>query len=481
MPDRPNILLITADGMRYDALNCNGNMLAVSPRLDAFAGEGVRFSRAYCSQPICMPCRASIMTGRFPHAHGVWQNGVPLDSSLINLPTLLGELGYSTTKIGKCHFTPWLDSLNPNEGGHHVEYRGDGPYFGFERVRVTDHSPQDRYFEWLRERFPQHVELALNPRREKPADATVGWKGSLPAEATKSAYTADLTITALQHRDKSRPFFLWSSFIDPHHPYNPSPPFCDMFDHANFPKPPQNDGPPPSLPPSYHHWARRLAEHWGHVDTATRDWLRVRRMYQGKVAMVDHFIGQVLDTVRQEGLWDNTLIMFLSDHGTMLGDYGLMQVGEYSQECLIRVPMMCKPPATEQRRGESDALVSVVDILPTLLDYAGGESPLGVQGLSLRDVLEDPGSAIRESLMVENRWGQAPPEGFHTLITPRYKLSVQTDGIHGELYDLHEDPREMHNRFQNPDLRQVQTDLLHQFAAEMLRIEDPLPRRVACW
>jgi arylsulfatase A-like enzyme len=479
MNEQPNILFITADGMRYDALRCNGNALAQSPRLDALAREGVRFTRAYCSQPICMPCRSSIMTGQYPSVHGVWQNGVPLDENLPNLPTLLGELGYDTSCYGKFHFKPWLDGLDPNESGHHREYDGDGPYYGFNRARVTDHSDEDRYFDWVNQHHPQHLELARNPRREAPSDATNAWKGTLPAEATKSRYTADLCIDDMRHRDRDKPMFLWASFIDPHHPYNPPPPYCDMFDDADFPQPPDNAGPDASLPSWYHDWKRRLAEHWGYTDAATRDWLRMRRMYQGKVAHVDDEIGRVLDALRDEGLWHNTLVVYMSDHGTMLGDYGLVQVGEYSQECLVHVPMIIKPPTG--LHASTDALASAIDVLPTMLDYAGGASPLGVQGHSLRGVIEGREVHVRDALMIEQRWGQNPPEGFTTLVTERYKLSAATNGIEGELYDLHNDPREVNNLFNHGHYREIQADLMHRLAVELQRQRNPLPRRTGCW
>ncbi len=478
MSERPHVLIITADGMRYDALACHGNAQAVSPRLDAFAAESVHCTRAYCSQPICMPCRASIMTGRYPGAHGVWQNGVALDEATPTLPALLAGAGYTTACYGKCHFTPWLDTLDPDEAGPGNEYNGDGPYYGFQHVRVTDHSRQDRYFDWLTEHHPQHVALARDPHSEKPADATIAWKSALPREATKTHYITDLTIDAIRQRERDQPFLIWSSIIDPHHPYNPPLPYCDMFDDVNFPQPACNDGPGPDLPRSYHDWKQRLAEHWGHTDTAQRDWLRIRRMYQGKVAHVDWQIGRIFDTLRDEGLWDDTIVLFLSDHGTMLGDYGLVQVGEYSQEPLVHVPMMWKAPAGDAH--QTDALVSVVDILPTLLDYAAVDVPPGVQGLSLRPVLES-GETIRDHLIIEQRWGEQPTEEFTTLVTDRHKFSVYSNGVEGELYDLRDDPLEQRNLFNDPAAAALQNELMHRFAAAQLRCMDPLPLRTGCW
>src|SRR5690606_24851403 len=192
---RPNLLMISCDGMRYDALRCNGNELVRTPNLDRLAAAGTRYSRAYCPQPICGPCRASVMTGRYPWAHGPWQNGFTLRDDPTLLPHLAAAHGYRTECYGKCHFRPWLSSLDPSEAteAQNPEYLGDGPYYGFQRVRVADHSSKDRYYDWVAEHFPQHLDLAHDRAREKPAGVKLGWKTSLPVEATKSRYIGDLS------------------------------------------------------------------------------------------------------------------------------------------------------------------------------------------------------------------------------------------------------------------------------------------------
>lgn len=480
---RPHILILTADGMRYDALASNGNALARSPRLDELAKQGISFDRAYCSQPLCMPCRSSIMTGRYPSAHGVWQNGITLDESEILLPELLRHAGYKTHCYGKFHFQPWLQGLTPDENAHQCEYRGDGPYYGFEHVRVMDHSNEDRYHAWVKQHFPQHAQLARSPRSDPqydPAGCNIAWKSSLPAQATKSSYVAQLSIDAIAAHDAEQPLLLWSSFIDPHHPFNPPVPYCDWFDEVDFPPPPSVEGTSGDLPAHYHAWVKRLREHWGHTDTAQKHWQTLRRMYQGKVAHVDAQIGRVLDAARQSPLWDDMIVLFMSDHGTMLGDYGLVQIGEYSQEALVHIPMIWRLPGTPSIT-RTDALASVVDVLPTLLDHAGLTSPLGVQGRSLRPVMEGSQTKVRDQLHVENRWGQDPPMGMVTLVTERYKLSVCSHPNEGELYDLRDDPQEVHNRFNQPQWRTIKLELMHRLVMENLCQSDPLPRRTGCW
>jgi len=478
MSAKPNFLFISADGMRYDSLGCNGNALAKTPNIDRLASQGTRFSRSYCSQPICMPCRSSIMTGRYPSAHGVWQNGIALDPSQPLLPELLSHGGYHTACYGKCHFKPWLPSLTPDERAHRPEYVGDGPYYGFDRVRVADHSPQDQYYDWLKENFPQHLGKAKHPFDERPEGATVAWKGTLPAEATKTRYISELTTNAIGEQRAEQPFFIWSSIIDPHHPYNPPAPFCDWYDGADFAPPPSKEG-PGNLPKHYHAWLKRLHDEWGHVDTAQKHWLQVRRMYQGKVSHVDHEVGRILAALDEAGLADNTIVLFWSDHGTMLGDFGLLQIGEYSQESLIRVPMIWRGPGVDQQT--SNALTSAVDVMPTLLSMAGIDVPTSVQGSSLTPLLDYSQPTVRDQLIVENRWGQNPPEGFNTLVTDQYKLSLYTNGNEGELYDLQKDPQELNNLFDQPDMTQVQADLSQRMAVELLRQRDPLPMRTACW
>jgi len=483
MSTQPNLLIISTDCLRYDALHCNGNALARTPRLDALAARGVRYSRAYCPQPICAPCRASVMTGQYPWVHGTWQNGFTLRDRPTLMPHVLARSGYQTHCYGKCHFRPWLSSLDPSEAtaAQHPEYLGDGPYYGFERVRVVDHSSQDRYYDWVAEHFPQHLALAHDRASERPPGAKLGWKSSLPVEATKSRYIGELTIGALSELARSeQPFFMWASFDDPHHPYTPSAPYCDWYDDVDFPRPPSNEGPGPNLPRHYHDWVRRLAETWGHVDTAQTQYPQIRRMYQALVSQVDAEIGRVLDALDETGLAENTLIVFFSDHGTMLGDYGLMQVGEYSQEPLVRVPMIWRGPGVAAG-AVCDGLASMVDIMPTMLDCCGVEPVLGVQGLSLRPQLADARHKLRRDLLINNRWGQSPPESFRTLVTDRYKLSVGTASGAGELYDLHTDPLEVNNLFGRAEAAPLQADLMRRMLVACLRDDNPFPVREACW
>lgn len=473
-----NILLITSDALRYDALACNGNALAVSPRIDQLAAEGMRFERAYCSQPICMPCRASIMSGRYPSAHGVWQNGIPFEPVTPTLSTLFNDAGYFTALYGKAHFKPWRNSLELREEHTGAEHPGNDPYYGFQDVRICDHTAHDAYAQWLEQHFPQYKELALNPALDWPENTHLAWKSTLPREATKSQFIADCTIDAIKEK-RDNPFLIWCSIIDPHHPFNPPAPHCDVFDNVDFPRPPHLDGPNPELPASYHDWKKRLEKLIYPPDLALNDWQNIRRMYQGKAHHVDYQVGRILDALRDENLEDDTIVVFFSDHGMMLGDFGLLQVGEYSQEPLVHIPLIWRVPGATP--GASGSLTSTVDILPTLLDLAGLKIPLGVQGISLRPLLEGNAAPLREQLIIENRWGQNPPEGFNTLVTDRYKLSIYSNGMEGELYDLQTDPLEEHNLFGKAEIQEIQRQLTHQFAVEMLSHQDPLPRRVASW
>lgn len=475
---KPNILFITSDALRYDALACNGNPLAVSPNIDQLAKEGMVFERAYCSQPICMPCRASMMSGRYPSAHGVWQNGIAFDAGTPTLSSLSNQAGYFTALYGKAHFKPWRNSLEMREEHITAEHPTNDPYYGFQDVRICDHTSGDAYAQWLEKYFPEHKELALNAALDRPENTRLAWKSSLPREATKTQYIADVTIDAIKEK-RDKPFMIWCSIIDPHHPFNPPAPHCDVFDEVEFPEPPDLEGPNAELPEIYHRWKKRLEQLIFPADIALKDWQNILRMYHGKVHHVDYQVGRILDALREENLEDNTIVVFCSDHGMMLGDYGLLQVGEYSQDALVHIPMIWRIPGAAP--GVSSNLTSTVDILPTLLDLAGLEIPLGVQGISLRPLLEGNSSHLRKRLLIENRWGQDPPEGFNTLVTTRYKFSLYSDGTEGELYDLEADPREEHNLFGKAEMKETQQQLTSQFAVELLCHQDPLPQRVASW
>src|SRR5579884_3455495 len=248
--DRPNILFIMADALRWDALGCNGNQIVQTPNIDRLAREGIRFTNAYTTNPFCSPARASVLTGRWPHAHGLWDNGVRISHETTTLATVLETAGYRTGIVGKGHLDVHYNA--PDSPDHVFDW--DDPvrasemtgrhYFGFrEQARTCAHSKAaGHYGAWLYREHPDAVPLL---DRDRALSEPVGecWKSALPVELHSSTYVGDRAVEFLEPYDSSRysagqrPFCLWMSFPDPHGPLCPPMPFAEMYDPREMPLP----------------------------------------------------------------------------------------------------------------------------------------------------------------------------------------------------------------------------------------------------
>lgn len=482
-PPRPNLLLITLDALRHDALGYAGLARAHTPRIDRLAASGTVFSRAYCTHPHCMPSRASLLTGRFPQAHGVWNNGVDLPARESGLVEVLRQAGYQTACIGKHHFRAHRRGFGASAADVPENGEGRFPYCGFETSEIADHTPSGGYLAWVRERFPECLDRVLDPALERPAGHVLAWTSDVPAEATRTDWILERSLHALDTLDATRPFLHWVSFLDPHHPYNPPRRFAELHDAANAAAPVCPHSDLAHLPAHYRHWRDDvLSKRFGLGDEPRRRWREIIRAYRGKVSHVDDRIGRLLDACARRGLLENTCIVLTSDHGTPLCDFGLAQVGPYSFESNIRVPLVWvnPAPATAALPARCDALVSLVDILPAFFELAGLPLPAGVQGRSLLPWTVGRSGLRRDGLLVAQRWGRQPG-GFRTLVTERWKLSVYADPSEGELYDLQDDPREERNLYSDPRFAGQRGRLAERLACELLATEDPLPLRLGEW
>ncbi|MCP4642130.1 MAG: sulfatase-like hydrolase/transferase, partial [bacterium] len=331
-PSRPNIVCFVTDQHRADHLGCYGNPDVQTPNIDRLAAEGVRFDESYVANPVCMPNRASLFTGRYPKAHGLRENGIALSRNEEVLPELLRLSGYQTASFGKIHLTPFgLDvegSLEPWESYETGQYWAEHsdiprPYYGFEELYlVGGHGSYTfgHYKQELEREFPgMHEKLQVQHALRKPTGARDSWKASIPEELHYNTLIADKTMEFLNARDEERPFFLWCSFPDPHHPFSPPAPYCDQYDPADIAfKPVHRPDELDRLPP----YVRECREGRlntgglaGDVREVTDDHYReiVAHTY-GMLSMVDHNVGRVVKTLEDLSLMEDTIIVFLSDH-----------------------------------------------------------------------------------------------------------------------------------------------------------------------
>ncbi len=511
----PNFLFIVADQFRHDLLGCAGHPVVKTPNLDRLASQGVRFDRCYSVHPLCMATRATWFTGLVPRAHGTRCNGVPLDTSLPTLPGALLAAGYRTHGIGKIHMNPYfpqgdidVDTMLPRdwpEAGpiwlsRRIE-RLPSPYYGLQTVDFmggNGHNVYGQYADWLLEREPRGRELlAPGPgvkfSFEKSVEAT--WPSRLPEELHLTRWASECAEEFLSEAARAdRPFFLWVSIPDPHPPYTAPPPWCGMYVPEDVVMPVRREGELDDLPPHY----RQLFETG--IPTAGRIaptnvpencHRQTVAMAYGMVSQFDAMVGSVLASLEKHGLADDTVVAFMSDHGQMLGDHWMYSMPPCHMDGTLRVPSIWRAPGRFAEGVTSDALVSHLDLAPTVLDLAGVPIPEGPAppvpeaplerpawpGRSMSPLLKGEVARIQDSVIAEN---DADYLGMRmrTLITKDHHITIYAGESFGELYDLASDPDQLHNLWNDPSSRELKRDLQVQLMYRFAETDNTLPRRM---
>lgn len=489
---RPNVLCIITDQQRADHLSCYGNPDVQTPHIDRLAREGMRFTRSYVANPLCMPNRSSLFTGMYPNAHGVRENGIGLDPRYPVLPGLLREAGYRTASFGKLHLVPYsIDRHTPPEAWEQYEAREyweahdsfPKPYYGFEQVYLTcGHGPYifgDYVYDvGAAVHRLLSVEQALTP----PTGAKESWKAAISPEQHYNTRIADKTIEFLQSHDGDQPFFAWCSFPDPHHPYMPPAPYCDQYEPGAITfDPARRDGELDDLPPYFrqsHTGEMRTGGLQGGAQMNDTHYREILAHTYGMISMVDDQVGRIMTTLRETGLLDNTIVIFMSDHGDLMGDHWLINKGPYLFDGLTRVPTIWRLPDGANAGHVSETFVSAVDFAPTVLDFAGVVAPAGTQGESYRGVLTGEAAGLRDGAYIEYDSTYLSDRLRH-LRTDRWALTVYSDNDYGLLYDLADDPRELHNRWSEPAYETVRQVLMTQLLRQQMHYTSWLPARKA--
>lgn len=455
----PNLLLITTDQQRADTVGAYGNRVCRTPNLDRLAGDGVTLDRAYVANPICMPSRASLLTGLLPHRHGVWANGVALPEGTRTLAHDLTDAGYRTALIGKAHLSP-TGSPTSMEGVERWEreeawFRDwSGPYFGFERVELglghaTAHG---HYGFWLREHDPDAPSLVgIRGARRSPTGAPQSGLSRLPVACHQSTWIAERSLEYLDGWARGdEPFFLWASFFDPHHPFLPPILYAERVDAERVALPQGRGDGLSARPP--HYLARWKGEgpdleggKFGDLSALAEAQIReIIAHYYAMVELIDDCVGRILEGLERLGLAGDTIVVFTSDHGELLFDHGLLGKGPFPYEGLIRVPWIWRWPGHLPAGRRSSGLVSLSDFPSTALDLVGLRTPTRRQGSSRADLLTGNSDRGAESVLVEFD-SQFQDLSARTLVTDRWKLTCYPGHAYGELADLERDPAESAN------------------------------------
>lgn len=425
---RPNIWLILCDQLRADALGCYGNPIVETPAIDALAARGALFRSAYTPSPVCVPARASLITGREPHVNECYDNGSPMPDG----PTLMSELtaaGYRTHGVGKMHFTPEGDAL-----------RGFQTRDSEEEFGTTE---SDDYLAWVRDQGFGHVEYPHGLRDEM---YYVPQLSQLPAELHPTTWVADRSIDFLRTEDG--PFFLWSSFIAPHPPFTPPAPWHQRYPASLMPDPQlplSGDG----LLTAYNRLQNRYKYRDGGRDR--RLWQLIKSYYYASVTYVDHQIGRVVEELKRRGQFENTVIVLTADHGEFLGDYGCFGKRSFL-DAAARVPMICSGPGFAP--GPVDAPAGLVDVLPTVLTTAGVPIP-ATDGVPLQNPERDR--------VVFGQFQQGEL-GLYAVITDEWKYIWSAPDAKEYLIDRRRDPGETVNHAYNIRVRDTVVELRGQAA-----------------
>lgn len=496
MPEnrRPNILIISSDQQRYDAMGCYGNRHIKTPQLDALAAQGALFESAYSQSPMCAPSRASLMTGLFPRNHGLWANGVEIGDDRRLISRVLADAGYDCGLVGKFH-------LGAAAQGR-TERRVDDGFRMFEWAHDPIHpSPQNSYHRWLADHHPDvFAEFTATVGRPWETEDGNQAKGALyldtvRPEAHYSSWVAEVAVDFIgdPNRGADEPFFLIANFFDPHHPFGAPQPYRDLYDADQLPKPIGGVDELAGKPEPQREWSAASygGTAPGYQDYTEEEISEIVASYYAMVSQVDDQAGRILRALADQGLADDTLVIFTSDHGEMLGDHGMILKGPMMYDCAVRVPLLVRWPDHVPAGVTVSSPAQTVDLTSTVLSATGMTAAMPwCQGQDLVPLACDDHASGRDWALVEYRdsnFPQSPPL-FTTMLRYRDTKLVLWHGrpstdrrTEGELYDLEADPDELHNLWDDPAAAQLRTEMLIKFADVQVATEDRSRPRVEVW
>lgn len=471
MASHPNILWYCTDQQRFDTIAALGNSHIQTPNLDKLVSESTTFTHAYCQSPICTPSRASFLSGMYPSAIGVNGNGY------LNFPEhfenrlithVLRNHGYDCGLIGKLHLaSAFLRREERVDDGY--------DYFQYSHDHKGGNEKGNEYVEWIKQQgidpdsiLQTRSITSLEEYRKSQENKGFGGfseptseQDNVPPHLHQTHWCTEKAIEFIQrNRDADQPWMLSINPFDPHPPFDAPYEYYRQYD-------------PESMPGA--HFQETDLQHQQKLTDANIDFQNIARhpedlqhkhiqaSYYAMIQFLDEEFGRILDYLDETGLRDNTIIIFMSDHGEMLCDHGLLLKGCRFYEGLVRVPLMISWGKTIKQQL-SHELVELIDIAPTLYDLIGLEVPSYVQGKSLANLLRGEVTTHRESVRTEHYGATNYPDRTHATMyrNKRCKLVIYHQKDITELYDLENDPWEHTDLSDSPDHQKIKWELMQQ-------------------
>ena len=424
---QPHIILIMTDQQRGDAMGCMGNKTVISPHMDALASEGTLFMNGYSSCPSSTPARAGLLTGLSPWHHGLLGYGEVSPEYKYEMPQMLKDAGYYTFGIGKMHWHP-----------QRVKHGFEGTLLD-ESGRIEDENFTSDYRQWLQIQAPG----------KNPDETGIGWNDHsagiyrLPETLHPTYWTGEMACNLIRNYDNGdKPLFLKVSFARPHSPYDPPQRYLNLYKDSDIPAPAVGD------------WCEKYSEEKDPSKVASdapygnfgKEYTNnSKRHYYANITFIDEQIGRVIQTLKEKGMYDNSLIIFISDHGDMMGDHHHWRK-TYPYEGSTHVPYIVKWPIAEHiASGKVDAPVELRDILPTFLSAAGVSIPTDMDGRPLQQLAKGTETNWRKYIDLEHATCYSDDNYWCALTDGKIKYVWRFRTGGEELFDLTQDPQELHN------------------------------------
>lgn len=440
------VVVILGESVRRDMLNCYRNTGLKTPNLDRIAAQGIRFDRAYNTQPVCAPARSSLWTGQYPHTNGVWGNSMPLGETVHSIGQRLHDRGIECAFMGKWHLsgTDYFDTGMPAPGWN-------GAYWYDMRRYLSELSVEDR-------------------RRSRKSST-----GDDPTWTAEMCYGHRVTNRAVDFLSdhQGQEFLLVVAYDEPHGPSLCPVEYSRMYEDFVFPSDSNVDDPLTQKPVEQRIWAESLL-HGGTLAQHPKP-IKAKQFF-GSHTFIDAEIGRVLDQVEKSA--PNSLVIYTSDHGVFLNSHRLSDKGPAMYDEINHIPFLVKWPGKAPANTVSKELVSHIDLSGTLMEFFGFEIPKTLEGVSMLPMLKDPKASVRKEVFIE--WGryEVDHDGFggfqpiRCICDGRYKLSVNLM-VSDELYDLESDPGEMNNLIDSPEHAALRNDLHDRLLQWMNESRDP--------